>query len=64
MSLRIPVNQFGSSISGSCGKELNRHHANKLFVNQTGDVLTGDLHMNNNKITIDEDNTQGISVLF
>ena len=51
MSSRIPVDQFGSSISDSHRTELDLYHANKIFVNESGDVMTGGLNMNNHKIT-------------
>ena len=56
MSSRIAVDQFGSSVSdsNSSSKELNLHHTDKLYVNVTGDTLTGDLHVNGNKIYFDE----------
>ena len=51
MSSRIPVDQFGSNISGSHRTELDLYHANKIFVNESGDIMTGGLNMNNHKVT-------------
>ena len=51
MSSRIAVNQFGSSVTGSRGNELNLYHTDKLYVNKSGDTMTGDLNMEGNKIT-------------
>ena len=49
MSVRIPVNQFSSNVSGSIisnynGKEVNLNHTDKLYLNTTGDTLTGDFN--------------------
>ena len=57
---RIPVNQFGSNVSGSVisnnnGKDINQNHTDKLYLNTTGDTLTDDLNLNGNKIYLDED---------
>ena len=57
MSARIPVNQFGSNVSGSIisnnnEEETNLNHTDKLYLNITGDTLTGDLNINGNRLYI------------
>ena len=51
MSSRTAVDQFGSSVSGSNGNTINLRHTDKLYVNTSGDLMEGELNMNNNKIT-------------
>ena len=55
MSSRIAVDQFGSSVSDYSGKEINLHHTDRLYVNERGDNMKGDLNMKKNKIHFDEE---------
>ena len=48
----IPTNIFGQAIgSTNLSGNLNLQQANATFVNQSGDILSGDLSLGNNKIT-------------
>ena len=62
MSSRLTVNQFGSSVfKPNNNNEINLNHTDKLYLNTTGDTLTGDLQMNNNKLYFDNNKTHSIS---
>ena len=52
MSSRIAVDLFGSSITSnsSNGSGISYSYANQQFVNQSGDILEGDLDINNKKV--------------
>ena len=65
MSARVTVNSFGSSFSGLIishynTKELDLNHTDKLYINTTGDSLTGDLNLNGNKIHFKNNKKQSI----
>ena len=65
MSVRIPVNSFGSGFSGSSvsqynTKELDLKHTDKLYNNTTGYSLAGDLNLNGNRIYLNNNKKQSI----
>ena len=60
-----PVNQFGSNVSGSIivnnnEKEINLNHADKLYLNASGDTLTGDLNLTGNRLYLNKNKKQSI----